>query len=465
MATPISDTQQQKLTRPWTPAPSRIEKVLLLVFLLALIAFAINTVNRGAFLERPMTDAQIFFRGAWAAWSHVPLSEVTDDNGWHYNYHPPLAVMLRPFACEPAGRPSLPWTMPYPVSLLVWFVLGFSALAYAIVQCGHALDPLLGQRPWQQGPFHPWWLLRFGALMAFLVIAGSGLSRGQVTPFLLLSMTGFMTAYANRRPATAGIWLSLGITVKLFPVILICLPLLRRDRRCLTAVLGGSLMGLFVVPALLIGPMESLHLYDQWFTERLWGIVSGDIDRVVASELSPLDADMVGFGPVILRLVNLIARPRLSEHNIWTVAAHWICSLSLLMLILRAGYGKAWTRRSPQPGGSPAILLFSALITAAAVPIVTVSQVHYWTLGIPLYMYLVVDSWLRRQYVGLCIWSSVFGVLLWIGFLLVDLRRHSPLSSVGWLTFLLTGLILYGIHRLRQMAPSDLPLCDRTNHK
>ena len=116
----MTDPESTDYARPWSPPPRRLEKVFIALSLLALVGLAANTVNRGAFLKRPMTDAQVFFRGAWAIWSDAPLFEVTDDNGWHYHYPLFLAVVLRPFANPPPRQESLPWTFSYPVSLFVW---------------------------------------------------------------------------------------------------------------------------------------------------------------------------------------------------------------------------------------------------------------------------------------------------------------------------------------------------------
>jgi len=58
------ETERTDYTRPWTPPPSRIESLLLLVFLIVLVAFAAMTVNRGAYRKKTRTDAQVYFRGA-----------------------------------------------------------------------------------------------------------------------------------------------------------------------------------------------------------------------------------------------------------------------------------------------------------------------------------------------------------------------------------------------------------------
>ena len=446
------ETERTDYTRPWTPPPSRIERLLLLVFLIVFVAFAAVTVNRAAYRKKTRTDAQVYFRGAWAVWSGRPLMEVVDDNGWHYHYPPSMAVVMRPFANAPPGQPDLAWTLPYPISILVWFIIGLVALACALVLFGGALDRHVLNVPLENGTLHRWWLLRLGALVAFLCIAGSSLSRGQVGTILLLSAVGFAVCYADRRPVAAGAWLSLGIAVKIFPVMLALVPLLRRDWRCLAAIGVGAVIGLFLIPALMVGTADTIDVYSQWVTERMSGIASGSL-RSELAELNPMQSDMVGFGPVIARLANLVSGPKLTSLDNWTIHAHWICSIILLGLVVWSGHGRVWRWRGPQPTDSPSLLSFSALVMAACVPIITVAQVHYWTLGIPLYMALSAQQWRSQGKTGIGVWPAVLGVLLWIGFLITDLRGRNALSNVGWLTFAMTGLIVYGMLQVRRPLP------------
>ena len=434
-------------TRPWTPAPGRFEKILFALFLLVLVGSAVWTVNRGAFLKRPMTDAQVFFRGAWAVCSDAPLFEITDDNGWHYHYPLTLAVVLRPFANAPPRQEPLPWTFSYPTSLFLWFAIGVGALGHAIVKFGDGLDRHALDTPLQHGFFHRWWAMRGGPLLVFLYIVGEGLGRGQVSTLLLLSMAGFAVAYADRRPVAAGLWLSLGIAIKVFPAILVVVPVLRRDWRCIAAIAVGVIAGLIVIPSLLIGPNDTIQLHHQWLTERFASVASAASSSDVGSELSPTSPDMMGFGASILRVANLIHGSSVTAIDTWAMWGHWICSSSLFALVLWAGHGRAWAVAGPQPMCPRALMLFAATITAASVPIVTVSQTHYWTLGIPMYMCVVAELWRRQGRVSFKVWAFGFGGLLWLAAVPLELQRGA-LSDIPWLTSLMTGLIVYAAFQL-----------------
>src|SRR5207245_4536593 len=61
---------------------------------------------RSAFMQRRMTDLDVYLRAAWAVRDGEDLYAVTDDSGWHYHYPSLLAILLVPLADQPAGAAS-----------------------------------------------------------------------------------------------------------------------------------------------------------------------------------------------------------------------------------------------------------------------------------------------------------------------------------------------------------------------
>ena len=95
---------------PSTPSPdrrARWQAIGLWALAATFLAFGFLAEVRGAFLRRPMTDAQVYFRAAWAARTGGDIYTVTDDNHWHYHYPPLLAVLAAPLADAPRG-PTAP---------------------------------------------------------------------------------------------------------------------------------------------------------------------------------------------------------------------------------------------------------------------------------------------------------------------------------------------------------------------
>ncbi len=102
---------------------NRLERSGLGLLLAGIIAFGVVTeIRSGGFLERRMTDVDTYFRAAWAVRVHRDPYQVTDSNGWHYNYPPLLAILLYPLADAPAGA-SRAGLLPYPLSVAIWFIL------------------------------------------------------------------------------------------------------------------------------------------------------------------------------------------------------------------------------------------------------------------------------------------------------------------------------------------------------
>src|SRR6185437_8984662 len=77
---------------------SRAAKFGLAVLALFYLGLGVTTVLRSAFLSSPKTDFQVYARAAWAVRAGEDLYAVTDNNGWHYIYPPPFAILLAPLA-------------------------------------------------------------------------------------------------------------------------------------------------------------------------------------------------------------------------------------------------------------------------------------------------------------------------------------------------------------------------------
>src|SRR5262249_27017911 len=107
---------------------SPLDKLALWGFPALVRAFAGGSVMRGALLQRPMTDVQVYFRAAWAVRTGADPLCISDENNWHYCYPPLLAIALVPLADAPAGHDRA-GLLPYPVSVAVWYWLSVLALA------------------------------------------------------------------------------------------------------------------------------------------------------------------------------------------------------------------------------------------------------------------------------------------------------------------------------------------------
>ena len=93
-------------------APERLwlsgwEKAALWGLFVLLLLFGAIVENRSAFLRRRMTDADCYFRAAWAVRTGIDIYSVSETNGWHYTYAPLLAIALVPLASPPPGADEI----------------------------------------------------------------------------------------------------------------------------------------------------------------------------------------------------------------------------------------------------------------------------------------------------------------------------------------------------------------------
>src|SRR5262245_32930332 len=103
------------------------------------VVFGVLVEVRSAFMQRHMTDLQVYLRAAWAVRAGQDFYAVTDDNFWHYHYPPLLAILLTPLADAPPGA-ERSWQVPFPVTVAVWYLLGLACLVFAVHTLAAAVE-------------------------------------------------------------------------------------------------------------------------------------------------------------------------------------------------------------------------------------------------------------------------------------------------------------------------------------
>src|SRR5207245_35335 len=103
----------------------------LILGIAAAVLFGILVEMRSAYLQRRMGDLGVFVRTAWAVRSGQDIYSVTDHNGYHYHYPPLFAILLVPLADPPPGADQS-WTVPYPITVAIWYVFSLCCLIIAV---------------------------------------------------------------------------------------------------------------------------------------------------------------------------------------------------------------------------------------------------------------------------------------------------------------------------------------------
>jgi hypothetical protein len=281
----------------------RWEKIFTGGLLVVLVLFGILVEYRSAFLRRRMGDLGCYLRASWALRADVSIYDVVEDNLWHYNYPPLYAILLYPLGDPPtrdlsysaarsigvAAAPGAPgpllamslmtaasgphqelphvpdvgWCVPYAVSVALCYVVNVFFLLLAVHWLACALERCSwwapkGKVPWDS---RRWWMLRVVPLLTCLPAVGHTLMRGQANTLLLALICGMIAGLMTGRRFGAGLCLAGAICLKIFPIYLGIVPLLRRDRRCLAGCGVGLLVGLILVPLAVMGPRSTGRAY------------------------------------------------------------------------------------------------------------------------------------------------------------------------------------------------------------
>jgi hypothetical protein len=376
---PTSPTPTSRLT-PW-------ETGALVAFGIVFLLFGGLVEVRSAFLSRRMGDLDCYLRAAWAVRSGADLYAVTDDNGFHYNYPPLLAVLLAPLADPPAGvdRAGMP---PFAVSVGLWYAFSLVCLALAVHWLAGALEAARGQTP-SPGD-RRWWALRLWPVLACLIPIGHSLMRGQVNLLVLALLCAAAAAVLRGRPFRGGLCLAGAVCIKIIPAFLLLFPLWRRDGRFLAGCAAGMTVGLGLVPLAALGPSRTWTCYRELYAVLIEPALGVGTDQTRADELTTVKAtDSQSFLAVFhnTQYPTYSARPSQPSGGVRR-ASEVLSGTLTLLLLLTAGW-----RRSRDP--LAVVLLWGGLILNMLF-LSPVCHLHYFSLAVPLVMALLAARWERR---------------------------------------------------------------------
>jgi hypothetical protein len=359
--------------------------------LLAAGALALGAVVelRSAFLQRRMTDLDVYLRAAWAVRSGDDLYTITDDNGWHYHYPPLLAILLVPLADPPPGV-AHGTTTPFAIAVVLWYILSLSCLGAAVHTLAGAIEqasparipPVCSRR---------WWSLRVLPVLICLPPMANTLTRGQVNLLLLWLLCGLMAAVLRGQRWRAGMWLAAAICLKVIPAFLVLYPLWRRDLRFLAGTMIGLAAGLVLIPALVFGPQRTWAYFEEWDRVLRAPALAAGPDKSRAKELIEVTAtDSQSFLAMIHNSMHLDRYTRPHQASPSVKLASWLLTFVLTgVTLLIAGRGRQrFALQEVVLLGS----LFLLMILASPV-----GHLHYFSLLVPLVMGTLALVWQRPR--------------------------------------------------------------------
>jgi hypothetical protein len=450
-----------------------------ILLLIPALLFGALVELRSAYLHRRMGDLGVFLRTAWAVRAGQDIYTVTDNNGFHYHYPPLFAILLLPLADPPPGTEQT-WTVPYAVSVAIWYAFSLLCLAIAVHWLAGTLEE--SGRPGVHETRGQATGLRLLPVLACLPPVGHTLMRGQVSLLLLLLLCGMARAlirsgswdtslkrkrwtvacasglFPLRRTLAcasgwwagswqAGLWLAGAICLKVIPAFLILYPLQRRDGRCLAGCAVGLVLGLAAIPAAVFGPARTLAYYQEWTHVLLWPALGPGTDQSRAKELIDITAtDSQSFQAILHNTLYPNPATRPPKPSSAVRCTHWLVGGFLTIVTLIVG-----RRRDDGPA---LIIRFGSLIVIMLL-LSPVCHLHYFCLSLPLVMGSLAAVWegngLARK--GMYAVVVIYGIANALPhFPELQLLRDCGLATYAALLLWLIGMIILGTRRPSESA-------------
>ncbi len=375
-------TPETGLNSTWE-RPTRLERIGLAALFILTILFGGLVEIRSNFLVRRLTDLDVFLRAGWAIRTGRDIYTVTEGHGWHFQYPPVFAIAIAPLADPPPGY-NRAYTLPFGVSVVVWYALSVACLAVGVHLLASAVERAAAERFGGLPPpgSRAWWTLRVMPIVAALGPAGFTLSRGQANFIELVALCAMIAAVMARRSYAAGWWLAAAVCTKVIPIYLVVYPIWRRDLKMVAACAAGLALGLVVLPSIAIGPARTADYFREWVRVLVEPAAGIGNDRSRATELLDVNGtDNQSFEAMIHNWSNLeqtmtLGRKQRSPRLAWYERPmHAALAIVFTAITLIAA---GWSRR----GALDEELAISALMIIMVLSS-PASHVHYFVLAIP----------------------------------------------------------------------------------
>jgi len=235
--------------------------------------------------------------------------------------------------------------------------------------------------------------------------------RGQVDMLIVLLLCCAAASLLHNRRFHAGLWLAAAICIKIIPVLLLLLPVWRRDWRMLFGTVTGLVIGLIMVPLAVMGPQKVVSSYQTLYNEVVLGGVAGNTHGRVGVELTGIKSTDSNSPMVIMH--NMIHpvqadRPKVAAKGVRL--AHWLIAFLLIIISL---YAAGWRGSSHLLSGEieakPREVLFLGVLLLTMFMSSPVFSPHYVSCAVPLVMVVLSILWERYSYPNIPFgWKALF---------------------------------------------------------
>jgi len=223
------------------------------LFLFAIAAY-------GIWLAMESTPSQVLQSSLQAGWNVLHNKGMYDDQPRVYRGPPLMAIAAAPFGNSSDGSHASD-SVPYPLTRALWFfvnVLCFWLATHWLVSLLETKDnPVSPQR---------WWLHRLLPLLLLIVPLAHSLQAGFADGVLLLVIAGLTVSLGRRQFFGTGLALGGAICLQVTALVLLFVPIWRRDRVMSIGIVCGLFITLLVLPGLMFGLQHTNQLNEQYFS-------------------------------------------------------------------------------------------------------------------------------------------------------------------------------------------------------
>lgn len=331
----------------------RRPKLFLLLAAALFIGIGISTVYRGAVSDHQRTDFSVFIRAAEAVLSGENIYNVKTARHWNYVYLPLLALLAVPLTL-----------LPFPVSVLLWYVLSVAALAAVFWMAAR-----LGENS-RDGFFAAFTAFVF----VFPALLGT-LARGQLGVLSVLFALAVFWLYLRKHDTAAGLLLAFGIVLKTSPLAaLVFFFLFRRNWRVLAACAFGGLFFVVILPSLCVGIERNFFWLSEYLRITSHAVSDKGYEGLLWQQLvTPFAEDNQSGYAVLTRLFWGTETAYIGHSN---EGIRWITrAFAALVLAL----GAAAALRNPRRAPAKRLLLEYSLYPMLMLWVSPVTQNHHYT--------------------------------------------------------------------------------------
>lgn len=229
------------------------QRSLICLLLLGIVVYGLS-------LAIESTPSQVLQSSLQAGWNVLHDKGMYDEQPRVYRGPPLLAIAAAPFGNSADGSGASD-TVPYPLTRALWFFVNVLCFWLAT----HWLVCLLETK---DSPISPsrWWLHRLLPLFLLIVPLADSLQEGFADGVLLLVIAALLVSLTRRQFFATGLALAGAVCLQVTALVLLFIPIWRRDRVMSLGIVCGLLITLLLLPGLIFGLQHTNRLNEQYFS-------------------------------------------------------------------------------------------------------------------------------------------------------------------------------------------------------